>query len=121
MPSDRPPIHGMPYRATQSHPVLIPCDMRPIPHSTGRRSRVQSSFVCRHLPPFYINWLIKEATPTDMRLIPYPTGQHSRVQSVSLGAGGAVVMQSSAEDEWEEVLLKARPVMRAIDMWLAGS
>jgi para-aminobenzoate synthetase len=32
---------------------------------------------------------------------------------VSLGAGGAVVAQSNAADEWAEVLLKARPVATA--------
>jgi para-aminobenzoate synthetase len=42
-------------------------------------------------------------------------------RGVSLGAGGAIVTQSQPEDEWDEVLLKARPVMRAVDRWLAGA
>jgi para-aminobenzoate synthetase len=33
---------------------------------------------------------------------------------VSVAAGGAIVALSKAQDEWEEVLLKARPVMSAI-------
>ena len=33
---------------------------------------------------------------------------------VRLGAGGAVVILSDAPSEWQEVLLKARPVMRAV-------
>ena len=37
---------------------------------------------------------------------------------VSLGAGGAIVTQSSPEAEWEEVLVKARPVIRAVECWL---
>ncbi|EOD33664.1 hypothetical protein EMIHUDRAFT_313952 [Emiliania huxleyi CCMP1516] len=39
-------------------------------------------------------------------------------EGVSLGAGGAIVTQSSPEDEWEEVLVKARPVIRAVECWL---
>jgi len=35
--------------------------------------------------------------------------------STRIGAGGAIVMQSDAEDEYEEMLLKARAPMRAID------
>jgi para-aminobenzoate synthetase len=41
-------------------------------------------------------------------------------EGVSLGAGGAIVIQSKPEEEWEEVLLKARPVMRAVERWLGG-
>ena len=33
---------------------------------------------------------------------------------VSLGAGGAVVTMSDGPAEWQEVLLKARPVMKAV-------
>jgi para-aminobenzoate synthetase len=36
-------------------------------------------------------------------------------ESVSLGVGGAIVMQSDAGDEYEETLLKARAPMQAID------
>ncbi|HEX6688445.1 MAG TPA: aminodeoxychorismate synthase component I [Solirubrobacterales bacterium] len=35
--------------------------------------------------------------------------------SIRVGAGGAIVMQSDPEDEYEEMLLKARAPMRAID------
>jgi len=42
-------------------------------------------------------------------------------QGVSLGAGGAIVTQSQPADEWDEVLLKARPVMQAIERWLGGA
>jgi len=35
--------------------------------------------------------------------------------STRIGAGGAIVMQSDPEDEYEEMLLKARAPMRAID------
>ena len=36
-------------------------------------------------------------------------------ESTTLGVGGAIVMQSDAEDEYQEILLKARAPMRAID------
>jgi para-aminobenzoate synthetase len=36
-------------------------------------------------------------------------------ESVSLGVGGAIVMQSDTEDEYQETLLKARAPMQAID------
>ena len=35
--------------------------------------------------------------------------------SASIGVGGAIVMQSDPEDEHQEMLLKARAPMRAID------
>jgi para-aminobenzoate synthetase len=35
--------------------------------------------------------------------------------TVSLGVGGAIVMQSDADDEYEEILLKGRAPMQAID------
>ena len=35
--------------------------------------------------------------------------------STTLGVGGAIVMQSDAEDEYQEMLLKARAPMQAID------
>ena len=34
---------------------------------------------------------------------------------IVLGVGGAIVMQSDAEDEYEEILLKGRAPMQAID------
>jgi branched-subunit amino acid aminotransferase/4-amino-4-deoxychorismate lyase len=40
--------------------------------------------------------------------------------SLAIGAGGAIVALSEAEDEWAEVLLKARPVMRAVALHLTG-
>jgi para-aminobenzoate synthetase len=36
-------------------------------------------------------------------------------ESTNIGIGGAIVMQSDAEDEFEETLLKARALMQAID------
>jgi para-aminobenzoate synthetase len=36
-------------------------------------------------------------------------------ETTSIGTGGAIVMQSDAEDEFEEILLKARALMQAID------
>jgi para-aminobenzoate synthetase len=36
-------------------------------------------------------------------------------ESTTIGTGGAIVMQSDADDEFEETLLKARALMRAID------
>ena len=36
-------------------------------------------------------------------------------EATSIGAGGAIVMQSDPEEEYEEMLLKARAPMRAID------
>ena len=41
--------------------------------------------------------------------------------STSIGTGGAIVMQSDAEEEYEEILLKARAPMRAIRLCAAGS
>ena len=36
-------------------------------------------------------------------------------EKTTLGVGGAIVMQSDAEDEYQEILLKARAAMQAID------
>jgi para-aminobenzoate synthetase len=36
-------------------------------------------------------------------------------ESTTIGVGGAIVMQSDAEDEYQEMLLKASAPMRAID------
>lgn len=36
-------------------------------------------------------------------------------ESTTLGVGGAIIMQSDAEDEYQETLLKARAPMQAID------
>src|SRR4051812_42617359 len=41
--------------------------------------------------------------------------------SVSIGTGGAIVMQSDAEDEYEEILLKGEAPMRAIMLCAAES
>jgi para-aminobenzoate synthetase len=40
--------------------------------------------------------------------------------SASIGTGGAIVMQSDAEEEYEEILLKAEAPMRAIMLSVAG-
>jgi para-aminobenzoate synthetase len=39
--------------------------------------------------------------------------------TVSIGTGGAIVMQSDAEDEFQEILLKAAAPMRAIRLCVA--
>ena len=36
-------------------------------------------------------------------------------ETTTLGVGGAIVMQSDAEDEYQEILLKGRAPMQAID------
>jgi para-aminobenzoate synthetase len=41
-------------------------------------------------------------------------------ESTSIGTGGAIVMQSDAEEEYEEILLKARAPMRAIRLAAAA-
>jgi para-aminobenzoate synthetase len=43
-----------------------------------------------------------------------------RPSDTTIGAGGAIVIQSDAEDEFEEVLLKARAPMAAIAEVLTG-
>jgi para-aminobenzoate synthetase len=40
--------------------------------------------------------------------------------TLSIGAGGAIVMQSDPEDEYQETLLKADALMRAIALAAAG-
>jgi para-aminobenzoate synthetase len=39
---------------------------------------------------------------------------------VTIGAGGAIVMQSEPEDEYEEMRLKARALMKAVDKCAGG-
>jgi len=41
-------------------------------------------------------------------------------EEVTIGAGGAIVMQSDAEDEYEEMRLKARALMKAVDKCVGG-
>ena len=36
-------------------------------------------------------------------------------EEVTIGAGGAIVLQSDPEDEYEEMMLKASALMAAID------
>ena len=36
-------------------------------------------------------------------------------EQTTLGVGGAIVMQSDAEDEYQEILLKGRAPMQALD------
>ena len=40
---------------------------------------------------------------------------------VSIGAGGAITALSESEDEYEEMILKASAVIRAVDDWAALS
>jgi hypothetical protein len=42
-------------------------------------------------------------------------------RSTSIGAGGAIVMQSEPEEELEEMLLKAEAPMRAVALQLTGA
>lgn len=44
-----------------------------------------------------------------------------RGQSVEIGAGGAVVALSEPEEEFEEILVKGRPIMQAIALAATGS
>ena len=44
-----------------------------------------------------------------------------RPGTTTIGAGGAIVMQSDAEDEFDEILLKARAPMAAIAEAVTGS
>ena len=39
---------------------------------------------------------------------------------VTIGAGGAIVMQSDAQDEYEEMRLKARALMKAVEKCAKG-
>jgi para-aminobenzoate synthetase len=41
-------------------------------------------------------------------------------ETISIGTGGAIVMQSDAEEEYEEIRLKARAPMRAINLCVAA-
>ena len=40
-------------------------------------------------------------------------------QKISVGAGGAITALSETEDEYEEMLLKARAVVQAVQEWAA--
>jgi para-aminobenzoate synthetase len=42
-------------------------------------------------------------------------------RKISIGAGGAITALSEAEDEYEEMLLKARAVVQAVQEWEAAS
>ena len=44
-----------------------------------------------------------------------------RPDGLTIGAGGAIVMQSDPEDEFDEILLKARAPMAAIARTVTGS
>jgi hypothetical protein len=44
-----------------------------------------------------------------------------RPRRTTIGAGGAIVMQSDPEDEFDEILLKARAPMAAIARTVTGS
>ena len=44
----------------------------------------------------------------------------SDAATMCIGTGGAIIMQSDAEEEYEEILLKARAPMRAIRLAAAG-
>ena len=39
---------------------------------------------------------------------------------VSVGAGGAITILSESEDEYDEMILKASAVMKAVDEWAGG-
>lgn len=41
----------------------------------------------------------------------------SRDWKVNIGAGGAITALSSSDDEYEEMLLKARAIMEAVEIW----
>ena len=42
-------------------------------------------------------------------------------ERTTVGAGGAIVVQSDADHEYEETLVKADPVLRAVALALTGS
>ena len=44
-----------------------------------------------------------------------PHDGRSTASTTTIGVGGAIVMQSDAEDEYQEILLKGRAPMQAID------
>ena len=54
----------------------------------------------------------------ERRLRPQHRDPHDRDgrRATTIGAGGAIVMQSDAEEEYEEIMLKARALMRALAM-----
>jgi anthranilate/para-aminobenzoate synthase component I len=41
--------------------------------------------------------------------------------NVSIGAGGAITALSESDDEYEEMLLKARAVKEAVEMWASSA
>merc|ERR1712113_601721 len=58
-----------------------------------------------------LNIVIRSAVLSD---IPSPKEGQTREQLISVGTGGAVVALSNPEEEYEEMLLKARRVVRAV-------
>lgn len=58
-------------------------------------------------------------TATFHTLAPEATGPEDRV--CSIGAGGAIVVQSDPEGEYQEMLLKARSLLRSFALLEAGA
>jgi para-aminobenzoate synthetase len=58
-----------------------------------------------------MNIMIRSAAVT-------PSEKKDGEWKVSIGAGGAITALSDAEDEYEEMLLKARAVLESVDKWM---
>ena len=58
-----------------------------------------------------MNIMIRSAAVT-------PSEKKDGEWKVSIGAGGAITALSDAEDEYEEMLLKARAVLESVEKWV---
>merc|ERR1712127_745713 len=58
-----------------------------------------------------MNIMIRSATVTPV--------EKKHEWKISIGAGGAITALSDAEDEYDEMLLKARAVKEAVEKWAA--
>jgi para-aminobenzoate synthetase len=64
-----------------------------------------------------MNIVIRSAVLTPDMTRMTAQGDDKHVWNVSIGAGGAITALSESDDEYEEMLLKARAVLEAVQLW----